>query len=108
MTQTLEQLDNVAIKLKANVYFDGGVISHTITTPDKDRKTIGVIRPGRYHFTTDAPEQMDIISGTCQVKLAGENAFKTYIAGQTFGVPGKSAFDITVETGLTEYLCSFK
>ncbi|OGR84854.1 MAG: hypothetical protein A2901_04080 [Elusimicrobia bacterium RIFCSPLOWO2_01_FULL_54_10] len=103
----MEQLEKVTLKLKANVYFDGGVVSHTVITADGERKTVGLIRKGEYHFTTDAPERMDIISGTCRVKLAGEKDWKTYSAGAGFNVAEKSAFDIAVDTGLAEYLCSF-
>ena len=103
----MDQLEKVTLKLKANVYFDGGVVSHTVLADDGARKTVGVIRPGEYHFTTDAPEQMDIIAGTCRVKLAGEKDWKTYNTGESFKVPGKSAFDIAVSSGLAEYLCSF-
>ena len=102
-----DQLDNVSVKLKANVYFDGGVVSHTIILADGSKKTAGLIRVGQYHFNTDAAERMDIIAGSCRVKLNGESAFKTYTAGEHFDVPAKSGFDITVESGLAEYLCSF-
>ncbi len=101
------KLDQVSVTLKANVYFDGGVVSHSVIFPDGTKKTIGIIRPGSYHFNTDAPEQMDVVSGTCRVLLAGEKDWKTYNGGQTFHVPGKSSFDIKVESGLAEYLCSF-
>ena len=50
---------------------------------------------------------MDIIAGTCRVKLAGESQWKTYHGGQMFRVSGKSSFDIAVDAGLAEYLCSF-
>jgi uncharacterized protein YaiE (UPF0345 family) len=105
-TQVPEQLEGASVKLKANVYFDGGVISHTITTP-KSRQSVGVIRPGQYHFNTDAAERMDILAGSCRVKLNGENAFKVYEAGRGFDVPAKSGFDIAVDGGLAEYLCTF-
>ncbi len=101
------QFDNVSIKLKANVYFDGGVVSHAIVLADGTKKTVGLIRAGQYHFNTDAAERMDIIAGSCRVKLAGENAFKPYNAGDFFTVAAKSGFDIAVDGGLTEYLCSF-
>ncbi len=107
MNQIPEQLEKVSLKLKANVYFDGGVGSHTVTSEDGRRKTVGVIRKGDYHFTTDAPEQMDILSGTCRVKTANEKDWKTFQAGQTFEVAGKSSFDIAVDSGLAEYLCTF-
>jgi len=71
------------------------------------RRTVGLIRPGEFHFTTDAPEQMDIIAGQCRVKFSGESGWKTYKAGEKFNVAGKSTFDIAVDSGLTEYLCTF-
>jgi len=100
-------LDDVSLTLKANVYFDGGVTSHTVTCQDGTKKTVGLIRPGAYHFNTDAPERMDILSGSCRVQLPGEKDWKVFQAGQVFHVPGKSSFDITVDSGLAEYLCSF-
>ena|SRR5260221_14082533 len=106
MPAVLDQLENVTLKLKANVYFEGGVVSHTVTSKGP-RRTIGLIRPGAYHFTTDATEQMDIISGTCRVKLPGQSNWQTIQAGETFNVPGKSTFDIAVDAGLAEYLCTF-
>lgn len=108
MSSALEQLKNVDLKLKANVYFDGGVVSHTAILSNGSKQTVGLIRPGTYHFTTDAPERMDIIAGTCRVKLDKETSWKNYQAGEFFDVPGKSAFDIGVESGLTEYLCTFR
>ena len=57
---------------KANVYFDGKVVSHTIFLPDNSRKTLGLIYPGKFHFGTDAAERMEIIAGECHVKLDDE------------------------------------
>jgi uncharacterized protein YaiE (UPF0345 family) len=102
------KFDDVSVTTKANVYFDGKVVSHTIHLRDGAKKTLGIIYPGSFHFTTDAPERMDIVAGTCRVKIAGEADFRTYSAGSGFDVPGKSAFDIAVESGLVEYVCSFK
>ena len=101
-------IPNVSVPLKANIYFDGKVISHTLLAADGSKKTIGLIFPGSFHFNTDAPERMDILAGTCRVKLAGETAWKSYAAGTTFHVPGQSSFDIAVESGSAEYLCSFE
>lgn len=103
-----EQIVNVAVKLKANVYFDGKVVSHSLVFPDGQRKTVGVIYPGKYHFKTDGPEKMEILSGRCRVKLAGEKAERTLGPGEDFRVPGRSAFDIAVDDALAEYLCSFE
>jgi purine/pyrimidine-nucleoside phosphorylase len=106
MSQTT-QFDNVSVVAKANIYFDGKVVSHTVQYADGSKKTIGLIYPGSFTFNTDAPEQMDIIAGSCRVKLKGESDWTPYSAGSFFRVPGKSSFDIAVEEGVTEYICSF-
>ena len=93
---------------KANVYFDGKVVSHTIFLPDNSRKTLGLIYPGKFHFGTDAAERMEIIAGECHVKLDGDSANPTsYGPGEHFEVPAKSGFDIEVKNGICEYVCSF-
>ncbi len=97
-----QEINNANVKLKANVYFDGGVTSHTLLLTGGVKKTVGLIRPGKYHFNTDAAERMDIIAGVCYVALAGQTEVKTYSAGQTFNVPAKSGFDIEVKEGLEE------
>jgi uncharacterized protein YaiE (UPF0345 family) len=50
---------------------------------------------------------MEIIAGSCQVRLQGEAGTKTYVAGTQFNVPGQSSFDIEVENEICEYICSF-
>ena len=108
MTQIPDEIKNVTVKLKANIYFEGGVISHTLLSTKGSKQTVGLIRPGTYHFTTDTPEQMDLIAGSCRVKFSDESQWKIYKAGETFNVPGKSAFDIAVDSGVAEYLCSYE
>ena len=92
---------------KANVYFDGKVVSHSVLMPDCSKKTIGLIYPGKFHFGTEKAERMEIIAGSCVVKLDGQTAVKTYGAGELFEVPSKSGFDIEVKSGICEYICSF-
>lgn len=101
------QFESVTATAKANVYFDGGVISHALTFPDGSKKTLGLIFPGTYHFDTDAPERMEITAGTCRVKLDGSDDWTDYNEGDTFDIPGKSGFDIDVLQGETQYICSF-
>lgn len=101
------QFSNVTVATKANVYFDGNVVSHTVLFPDDSKKTLGLIRPGSYHFNTGAPERMEIVAGACQVTLDGSKETKAYAAGSSFDVPGKSGFTIAVDSGLCEYICSF-
>ena len=96
------------VTAKANVYFDGKVVSHAVTLADGSRKTLGLIFPGSFHFATSVPERMQIIAGTCRARLDGTNEWKLYEAGSEFRVPGTSGFDIAVESGIAEYICSFE
>lgn len=102
------QFDNVSAVAKANVYFGGKVVSHSILFPDGTKKTLGLIYPGRYHFGTEKAEGMAITDGACSVTLDGPgNTPKTYAAGQEFHVPARSGFHIEVAEGICQYICSF-
>lgn len=92
---------------KANVYFDGKVVSHSIILEDGSKKTFGIIFPGTYHFDTEAAELMEITDGACKVQLAGESETKGYGTDSSFNIPANSGFDITVENGICQYVCSF-
>ena len=100
--------ENVSATAKANVYFDGKVVSHTITLPDGEKKTLGLIYPGTYTFNTGAPEEMKIIAGVCKARQADSSTWTPYPAGTQFDVPGNSKFEIAVESGIAEYICSFR
>ena len=93
---------------KANVYFEGRVISHTLRFSDGSKKTLGLVYPGSFKFNTDAAERMDITSGECRVRQAGQSEWKTYRAGDLFNVPAKSSFEVAVDGGIAEYVCSFE
>jgi uncharacterized protein YaiE (UPF0345 family) len=99
---------NVEVLTKANVYFDGKVVSHTVQFADGTKKTLGLIYPGEFHFGTGAPELMQIIAGSCRVRVDGTSEPTVYAAGTEFRVPGNSGFDIAVDSGLCEYVCSFE
>ena len=101
------QFANVTVHTKANVYFDGRVVSHTVLMPDNAKKTLGLIYPGSYHFGTGAPERMELVAGACRVTLDGQTNVQEYAAGTFFDVPGKSGFTIEVTAGICEYICSF-
>jgi uncharacterized protein YaiE (UPF0345 family) len=102
------KFENVTAVAKANIYFEGRVVSHTVLLPDGSKKTLGLIYPGEFHFGTDAPERMDITSGSCRIRLDGTSEWKDVSAGSFFKVPGKSGFDIAVSQGIAEYVCSFE
>ena len=98
---------NVSAVAKANVYFNGRVVSHTILFPDNSKKTLGLIYDGSYHFGTEAAERMEITDGVCRVVLDGQTESKSYAAGSAFEVPAHSGFTITVAEGICQYVCSF-
>lgn len=102
-----EKFENVTALTKANIYFEGRVVSHTIFMPGGARKTLGLIYPGSFHFGTDLAERMEIVAGDCSVKLDGAAITFTRGAGETFDVPAKSGFDIEVAAGICEYVCTF-
>jgi uncharacterized protein YaiE (UPF0345 family) len=103
----MNQFNNVSVDSKANVYFDGKCISHSITLDDGSKKSIGVIMPSTLTFKTGVPETMECVAGSCRVKLAGEIDWTTYGAGQSFSVPGSSSFDIEVTGEPYHYICHF-
>ncbi len=107
MSSIATEFRGVTAVTKANVYFDGKVVSHTVLFPDGSKKTLGLIYPGKFHFGTDKAERMEMVAGECGVKLDGQTAVIHYQAGQAFDVPAKSGFDIEVKQGLCEYICSF-
>jgi purine/pyrimidine-nucleoside phosphorylase len=102
-----EQFSGVTVLTKANVYFEGKVVSHSVVFPDGSKKTVGLIYPGKFHFGTNLAERMEIVAGRCEVKLDGTFATRSYGPGEVFEVPAKSGFDIEVKSGICEYICSF-
>ncbi len=107
MPQLPSQFAGVTVLTKANVYFDGNVVSHTVLLPDSAKKTLGLIRPGSYHFKTGAAERMEIIAGECTVTIDDTTGTHRYGAGLHFDVPANSGFTVAVQNGLCEYICSF-
>ena len=92
----MPQFDNVSVIKKANVYFDGKCISHTVQFADGGKKSVGVILPSVLTFNTGAPEVMESVAGGCRYRLKGGD-WQSIVAGQSFDVPGNSSFDIEVK-----------
>jgi len=89
--------------LKHNVFFDGKVQSIGFERLGR-RLTAGVIAPGEYHFGTNAPERMTVVSGELEARVSDE--WRTYPAGTTFEIPGKSGFDVRARQPAA-YVCEF-
>lgn len=102
-----EQFQNVTITAKANIFFDGKVISHTLHRSDGSKKSLGLIYPGLFKFTVDTAEEMEITAGRCQARIGTAGEWQEYAAGSAFAVPAGSFFEISVASGILEYICSF-
>ena len=107
MSANMVEFPGVTLQAKANIFFDGKVVSHAFQLADGTRKTAGVIFPGKFHFGTNKAERMEITAGECLVKVDGQPETKRYGAGQLFEVAAQSGFDIEVPSGLCEYICTF-
>ena len=101
------ELHAVTALTKANLYFDGKVVSHTLLTAEGKKKTLGLIFAGQYHFGTEKAEIMQITAGSCEVTLDGVEATQCYGPGEGFAVAANSGFTIRVPDGVCEYICSF-
>lgn len=101
-----DKIENISVVTKANVYFDGKCVSHTIQFADGSKKSVGVILPANLTFNTGVPEVMETVSGACRYKIKGED-WKSSITGESFAVPGNSSFDIEVSTEPYHYICHF-
>lgn len=101
-----ERYENVTAVAKANIYFDGKVISHTIFLPAGERKTLGIFMPGRYEFGTGDKEIMELTDGVAMVTLPGETEQKKFKAGEKFEVPANSKFQLRCAE-IVQYVCSY-
>lgn len=106
MTSISAEFRDVAVVKKANVYFDGKCVSHTVHFADGTKKSIGVIMPAVLTFNTGVPEIMETVSGSCRYRLSGED-WKICSEGGRFNVPGNSSFDIEVNGDAYHYVCHF-
>lgn len=102
----MSQFEQVTVSKKANVYFNGGVTSRTVWFSDGSKKTLGLMLPGVYEFTTDTIEIMEFTSGELLALLPGETEWKPYAAGMQFEVAAGATFKMDVKT-ITDYVCSF-
>ncbi|OOZ81076.1 hypothetical protein BOW50_00095 [Solemya velum gill symbiont] len=101
----MSQFDNVSIVREANIYFDGKVTSRVVLFQDGTRKTLGIMLPGEYEFSTDEKELMEISSGILEVLLP-DAEWKSIRGGGSFEVPADSKFHLKV-VEVTDYCCSY-
>ena len=89
--------------LKHNTYFDGQVQSVGFERNGR-KHTVGVIAVGEFHFGTQGPERMTIVTGELHAKVGG--TWAVYPAGTSFEVAGNSGFDVKAHAPCA-YWCEF-
>jgi len=104
---TTESLQSATVSTKANVYFDGKCVSHSLTLADGSKKSVGVILPSTLTFSTGAPEIMEGTGGRCEYLLSGSSEWVASGVGDQFSVPGNSSFQIRVSGEPYSYICHF-
>ena len=102
----MDKYKDVNVDKIANIYFEGNVISRNIFLKDGSRKTLGVMLPGNYEFSTDTIELMEIISGKLNLKLQNDEDWKSIKDGMSFNIPKNSSFKVEV-LELVNYTCSY-
>ena len=102
----MSQFTDVTVVKKANIYFDGKVVSRTVLFPDGSKKTLGAMLPGEYEFSTGAAEEMEILAGELEWQVKNEKEWKRVVAGEAFNVPAHTTFLMRTET-VVDYCCSF-
>ena len=96
----------VEIIKAANIYFDGKVTSRVIKFNDGSIKTLGIMMPGVFEFSTEKHELMEILAGELSVLLPGIDHWQTVQGGESFEVPAQSIFKLEVKS-VVDYCCSY-
>ena len=99
--------ENVTVAKKANVYFDGKCVSHTVTLPDGIRKSVGVILPNAgIRFDLSTKEIMEIVDGDAFVSINGASE-ETFSSGSSWTVEAGGYFIIRADAPI-HYVCHFE
>lgn len=99
------QFKNVIVEKAANIYFEGKVTSRSLYFEDGTKKTLGIMMPGEYTFSTDSKEEMDISAGRLEYRLEG-GEWETIDGSGIFWVPAHTSFELKVHT-VVDYCCSY-
>lgn len=102
----MSEFNNVTVIKKANIYFDGKVVSHTVIFPDNTKKTLGIMQAGDYEFSTAAAEIMEILSGELEWQIKGDSSWTKIVGGESFSIPANSVFLMKVPV-VSDYCCSY-
>jgi hypothetical protein len=103
----MDKWENATVVKKANIYFDGKVTSRTVFLADGSRKTLGIMLPGEYEFSTSTAEEMEILGGEMAVLFPNAADWRTFTAGDRFDIAANVHFQLQVRA-VTDYCCSYE
>ena len=90
------ELRNVDVQTRANISHNGQVTTRTAITAEGEMKTLGIMHPGVYRQSSEAPETIEITQGRCRVRIHDSDDWVEYQSGQRFEVPGHTHYEIEV------------
>lgn len=99
------QFEQVTVGKKANIFFDGKCVSHTVTLADGTRKSVGVILPSTLRFDLSTKEVMEVVDGTAFVSING-GVEQSYGPNTSWEVDAGGYFTIRAEEPV-HYVCHF-
>lgn len=102
----MTEFNNVTVQKKANIYFEGKVISTSISFSDGSKKTLGVMLTGEYEFNTKQKEIMEIMSGKLEVLLPNKYEWINIKSGDSFEISKNSSFKLKIHE-ITNYCCDY-
>lgn len=88
-----------------NTYFDGNVQSLSLDTK-LGEATVGVMKPGKYTFSTSKEETMEVVDGVLKAKVPGKD-WDVFERHNQFKVPAGESFEVEAETDVA-YICYYK
>jgi hypothetical protein len=102
----MDVFKSVDMAVTGNVYEGGKVTSRSFWTPEGERKTVGIMLPGNYSFSTSTQEKMEITNGVVEYRLDPKDVWTKCPKGEHFMVPSNHTFEIRC-TEISEYVCSY-
>jgi uncharacterized protein YaiE (UPF0345 family) len=76
----------------------------SIISADGEMIATSGLHSGNHRFSTQAQEIIAITEGHCRIKLAGDQAWTDYQAGDSITIPANTHFEIEVDDHL-EFTC---
>ena len=102
-----ETFPNATVEKRANIYDGGGITSYELITESGERKTLGVMQPGRYDLRTGEDDRRIVEIYAGELSLETGDSSDGYGAGERYTVDPNTEFTLDVRE-LVEYCCTYR